>query len=1112
MKKIMLFITLIIVAFSITACADSLVTSNPTTIEAITINVDNNIVNITKGEDYQLEVTSNDPVGLIYSVDKADIITLSDTGYINSLKEGTVTVKITSRSNQDVYQEITVNVLKEIYLVSDRMTVNLKEGETRQLAITSNDEFTFDVTNPEILTVDETGLITAKKEGTTTIIVTSTYDLDMSITITVNVAKLITIDVSKSDYVLVVGDTETLDISSNDGLSYVSGNTGIVTVNSEGVLTAVGFGETIVRITSTYDTEVSIEVNVKVYKYTEDITITGSDLLIKGMETQLSIETSPVGAFLGVTWESSDESVLTVDAFGNVTAVNSGSATIIAKSMLDDTIADSFNIDVINVLVVDGTKHDGDTYLYEGLEMEYGVQLFTTINDSLNKASENTLIYLEDGTYQEDISIDTDGITLTGLNDLAIIEGNIDVIADNVTLKNIIFEGNTKIINTTPISDFTFIDNTIRNITSEGPSFIALLTATNTTINNNSFTSLQLDAITLIDFLGELTEINHNIIDNCSTAIKIKAMSELTQADEVRIFWNTISNVDLAFDIDMLVSGVEQDIYKVARFNDVTNYVNAVNVNSDSSFDFTLNYWGTASLDSVKFTNVDPYYLKGYYEDKASMPTEDSYNPSLPIIITITNPIDEIMIGETYQFEYEILPYELSDAPIRFITGNPDVIAINQDGVITPLTSGEVYIQVRSGQVSSIRTQLNFSVITTPGIEITTSNVYSNVQVGDSFTLGTILFPYTIEGETASIVSNAPMVADINEDGVVNTYGEGLVTFTASLDSDPTVSVDYTIYVHGALDPNNNLLDYLTEKQVSYSTIHEWTAYGFQYNYYDIRAESVSRYYFDNLEVNQSKMIPVSYGIRPGEPMDPLVEGPTAYNPDITVTKYNEQNVYWIVVHDTASTALGSNALAHANYLYNNAIAGVQLWVSWHFTVDDHSIYQHLPEDERGYHAGDGSSTPHTGYVNPRNNIQYLGGGNHNGIGIEMAVNEDGDMYRTWQRTAKLVAYLLDKYNLPLDHQKYHNSFSGKDCPNTLRNAGLVPLFEQFVASEYYIKTNYPNAIITMTSNNPEYLDNHGRIIKLPQRALTVSYTITVTDNGITESRTFYTYIPGTVR
>ncbi|MCF7925540.1 MAG: N-acetylmuramoyl-L-alanine amidase, partial [Candidatus Izimaplasma sp.] len=204
------------------------------------------------------------------------------------------------------------------------------------------------------------------------------------------------------------------------------------------------------------------------------------------------------------------------------------------------------------------------------------------------------------------------------------------------------------------------------------------------------------------------------------------------------------------------------------------------------------------------------------------------------------------------------------------------------------------------------------------------------------------------------------------------------------------------------------------------------------------------------------------------------------------------------------STATDSNALCHANYLYNNAILENPLWVSWHYTIDDHDVYQHLPEDERGYHAGDGSTNPGDG--------TYLGGGNRNGVGIEMSVNDDGDMYRTWQRTAKLVVDILVRNNLPLSQQTYHNDFSGKDCPNTLRNSGLIPLFEEFVANEYYIRTNHPDAVITFTSHNPDILDNHGRILSIPERATTVSYTITVTENGVTESRTFYTYVPGSVR
>jgi len=282
---------------------------------------------------------------------------------------------------------------------------------------------------------------------------------------------------------------------------------------------------------------------------------------------------------------------------------------------------------------------------------------------------------------------------------------------------------------------------------------------------------------------------------------------------------------------------------------------------------------------------------------------------------------------------------------------------------------------------------------------------------------------------------------------------------------------------------------------VTYTTPHRWTAVGVGFNYNDFKYESVSRFYFGEYSVNQSKIVPVSPGIRPGEGMTPHPEG---------ITQYNPYNVYWVVVHDTANTNPGSGALAHANYLYSNAMAGTVLNVSWHFTIDDKELYQHLPETERGYHAGDGS-------VLPGQSTTYLGGGNRNGIGIETGVNQDADVYRTWQRTAKFGTDLLIKYNLPLTHMRYHVDFSGKNCPQTMRNAGLVPLFEEMKSIEYKVSQNFPNAEITFVSDNPEYVDHTGRVIKMPDRAMTVSYTVTVTVDNVTTSRTFYSYLPGTV-
>ena len=59
----------------------------------------------------------------------------------------------------------------------------------------------------------------------------------------------------------------------------------------------------------------------------------------------------------------------------------------------------------------------------------------------------------------------------------------------------------------------------------------------------------------------------------------------------------------------------------------------------------------------------------------------------------------------------------------------------------------------------------------------------------------------------------------------------------------------------------------------------------------------------------------------------------------------------YITIHDTANKGKGAGAKAHNAYVHNNAPNP-----SWHFSVDDKIVYQHLPLTENGWHAGDGTN------------------------------------------------------------------------------------------------------------------------------------------------------------
>ena len=132
-------------------------------------------------------------------------------------------------------------------------------------------------------------------------------------------------------------------------------------------------------------------------------------------------------------------------------------------------------------------------------------------------------------------------------------------------------------------------------------------------------------------------------------------------------------------------------------------------------------------------------------------------------------------------------------------------------------------------------------------------------------------------------------------------------------------------------------------------------------------------------------------------------------------------------------------------------------------------------------------------------------GGNFNSIGIETCVNKDTDVYYSWQKVAKLVAKLLDENNLGMDSIVQHHYFSGKNCPQTMRTAGLWEYFKDLVSAEYrmllYKKEGF-NFILK--SENEKYLNEKGRVLEKPDTTLKVKYSITITDkNGDSISKKF---------
>ncbi|MCK9536824.1 MAG: N-acetylmuramoyl-L-alanine amidase [Bacilli bacterium] len=188
--------------------------------------------------------------------------------------------------------------------------------------------------------------------------------------------------------------------------------------------------------------------------------------------------------------------------------------------------------------------------------------------------------------------------------------------------------------------------------------------------------------------------------------------------------------------------------------------------------------------------------------------------------------------------------------------------------------------------------------------------------------------------------------------------------------------------------------------------------------------------------------------------------------------------VKYVVIHDTGMSGAQYNAAGINHYIHEQANSPTGRVASWHYTVGEDGVYQHVPDDEIAWHAGDGSRPYGSTYYNETYQFEAIGGGNQNGIGIETCINTGGDYQLVLRKTAKLVASLLIKYDLEIDAVKQHYNFSGKNCPYVIRTSGLWEAFLKEIEFQRLLFNIDAPVSFTWEIDKPEIIDYNGKVIR----------------------------------
>lgn len=188
--------------------------------------------------------------------------------------------------------------------------------------------------DPTVVMVDDFGNLAALKAGTAEVALSS-QDGTLTASKTIEVVVTPT-DITTTDTLtLTTGEAAALETAvapedaTHVAITYTSSDDAIATVSDAGEVTAVAAGEA--DITAAVDgTELAAVCQVTVLPAIESVELSDTALTLQPEETaQLTYTVAPEEALAdNVTYTSSDETVATVDAEGNVTAIADGTATI----------------------------------------------------------------------------------------------------------------------------------------------------------------------------------------------------------------------------------------------------------------------------------------------------------------------------------------------------------------------------------------------------------------------------------------------------------------------------------------------------------------------------------------------------------------------------------------------------------------------------------------------------------------------------------------------------------------------------------------------------------------------------------------------------------------
>ena len=525
--------------------------------------------------------------------------------------------------------------------------------------------------------------------------------------------------------------------------------------------------------------------------------------------------------------------------------------------------------------------------------------------------------------------------------------------------------------------------------------------------------------------------------------------------------------------------------------------------------------------------------------------------------------VSEMVTGDEFQIIASVRPTDAYFQDVIYLTSDSDIVSVSESGLLKANNAGTCTITIKDYVGYAIKTY-TVTVYSKASIDVDFEDEFDGIlNVGEKVQIHAHALGKDVENAVMKFESSDTSIATVDADGFVTAVKEGTVVITVSDNTGSNYQVKITLIVADLAEETkvDQVAKLISEYNFAIVDAGNICLYndGTQ-RYYDSMYGSVNYFLFTPYVVNEqyyanSDAITGTSNHKERRAED-TIEFVTVHDTaTLTGTVHSigsSMSTGGTSIHYTtgngeilgvvreqyrayhAGDGTGYSFTWNATGVKVGATAPefdmVQQGSDWYLTIDGQVTSIVLPISN-GTKTISNPSKAHFTTLGPTYKVidgyYYVApfrvdfsqvaagsicnyGGNNNSVGIEMCVNVSGDCYDTWQRTGQLVADILVRNGLGLDRVKEHNTWSGKNCPQSIRAGQYWDEFMKMVEVNYTIMKDYKDVQITMKSNNPEIVNDLGRVYNPPMTTTTVSYDVTITLGDVTKTITLYSVIPGT--